>query len=95
MLSTKHKLGALVKELEFLDSGGYRQAMGWRPPLVFEDSPNMPKAPVFCLPHHSVRAVGFCSRGAPGPDHPMPAHSPQPNRGNASYPLQHREHGRH
>ena len=50
MLSTKHKLVALVKELEFLDSGGYRQAMGWRPPLVFEDSPICPKPPCSACP---------------------------------------------
>jgi len=69
MLSTKHKLGALVKELEFLDSGGYRLVMGWRPPLVFEDSPICPKPPCsaclntqcvlldFVLEEHRVQTI--------------------------------------
>jgi hypothetical protein len=43
MQDVKSKLDALMKELEFLDHGGYRIAMGWRPPLVFEDSPICPK----------------------------------------------------
>jgi hypothetical protein len=42
---TSAKLDALRKELEFLENGGYRMAMGWRAPLVFEDSPICPKAP--------------------------------------------------
>jgi len=41
--NVKHALGALVKELEFLESGGYRQPMGWAPVLIFEDSPICPK----------------------------------------------------
>ena len=41
--SGKHKLALLKKELEFLDSGGYRQALGWRAPFIFEDSPICPK----------------------------------------------------
>jgi hypothetical protein len=45
MQNAKHKLDALTKELEFLDAGGYRLAIGWRPPLVFEDSPICPKPP--------------------------------------------------
>ena len=43
--NTEAKLEALRKELEFLENGGYRTAMGWRAPLVFEDSPICPKAP--------------------------------------------------
>jgi len=50
MQSTKSKLDALNKELEFLECGGYRMAMGWRPPLIFEDSPICPKAPYAACP---------------------------------------------
>jgi hypothetical protein len=50
---TNAKLAALKKELEFLENGGYRLAMGWRAPLVFEDSPICPKAPyAACLDSH-------------------------------------------
>ena len=51
MVGTKSRIEALSKELEFLDNGGYRQAMGWRPPLVFEDSPICPKPPSHSLQH--------------------------------------------
>jgi hypothetical protein len=44
-MEPKHKLSVLIKELEFLESGGYRLQMGWRPALVFEDSPTCPKLP--------------------------------------------------
>jgi hypothetical protein len=42
-MESKQKLNVLIKELEFLESGGYRLQMGWRPALVFEDSPTCPK----------------------------------------------------
>ncbi len=32
-------LQALRRELEFLDRGGYASPVGWRPALIFEDSP--------------------------------------------------------
>lgn len=41
----KHHVNVLIKELEFLESGGYRLQMGWRPALLFEDSPTCPKLP--------------------------------------------------
>lgn len=44
-MNPKEKLDALTKELEFLERGGYRMMLGWRAPLVFEDSPICPKAP--------------------------------------------------
>lgn len=44
MESTKAKLDALRKEVKFLENGGYRMTIGWRPPLIFEDSPVCPKA---------------------------------------------------
>jgi hypothetical protein len=54
-METKRKLEALMKELEFLTSGGYRLEMGWRPTLVFEDSPICPKPPCSACP--DVRCV--------------------------------------
>jgi hypothetical protein len=42
-MESKQKLNVLIKELEFLESGGYRLQMGWRSALVFEDSPTCPK----------------------------------------------------
>lgn len=41
--SAQHRLQRLKRELEFLNSGGYRQALGWRAPLIFEDSSICPK----------------------------------------------------
>ncbi len=32
-------LSTLRRELEFLESGGYRASSTWRPPMIFEDSP--------------------------------------------------------
>ena len=32
-------LHVLRREREFLEQGGYRTPIAWRPPLVFEDSP--------------------------------------------------------
>jgi hypothetical protein len=59
MVGTKSKLEALEKELQFLDNGGYRQAMGWRPPLVFEDSPICPKPSSFACPHAQCVLLDF------------------------------------
>lgn len=50
MRNPERKLDALIKELEFLKSGGYRIGLGWRPPLVFEDSPICPKTPFSVCP---------------------------------------------
>jgi hypothetical protein len=55
----KRKIDALLKELEFLDSGGYRLAMGWRPPLVFEDSPICPKPPCSACPDAKCVLLDF------------------------------------
>ena len=50
-MESKHELNVLTKELEFLESGGYRLQMGWRPALVFEDSPTCPKLPHSTCPN--------------------------------------------
>src|ERR1039458_5509617 len=36
-------LHVLKNELKFVQKGGYRAALVWRAPLVFEDSPTCPK----------------------------------------------------
>ncbi len=59
MWGTKRKLEALRKELEFVESGGYRLAMGWRTPLVFEDSPICPKPPCTACPHAQCALLDF------------------------------------
>jgi hypothetical protein len=59
MQSTKAKLDALKKELEFLENGGYRMAIGWRPPLVFEDSPICPKPPYAECPDSRCVLIDF------------------------------------
>jgi hypothetical protein len=41
---SRSKLQVFQQELEFLTSGGYRLALGWRAPLIFEDSPICPKS---------------------------------------------------
>jgi hypothetical protein len=50
-MESQDKLNVLIKELEFLESGGYRLQMGWRPALVFEDSPTCPKLPHSACPN--------------------------------------------
>jgi hypothetical protein len=56
---SKRKLNVLIKELEFLESGGYRLEMGWRPALVFEDSPTCPKLPYSACPNTQCALVDF------------------------------------
>lgn len=63
MQNAKRKLDALIKELEFLDAGGYRLAMGWRPPLVFEDSPICPKPPYAACPDARCVLLDFVPAG--------------------------------
>lgn len=55
----EHVLGALVKELEFLEGGGYRQTMGWTPPLIFEDSPICPKHSFSSCPNAQCVLLNF------------------------------------
>lgn len=55
----KHALDALVKELDFLESGGYRQPMGWAPALIFEDSPICPKRSFSSCPNTQCVLLDF------------------------------------
>lgn len=64
MVGVKMKLEALESELQFLDNGGYRRAMGWRAPLVFEDSPICPKkAPYAACPDSRCVLLDFLPSG--------------------------------
>ena len=51
MRTTKDRLQVLRRELQFLDSGGYRSPILWRSPRIFEDSPTCPKDPWSDCPH--------------------------------------------
>jgi hypothetical protein len=51
MRTTKDRLQILRNELQFLDGGGYRSAILWRSPRIFEDSPTCPKDPWSACPH--------------------------------------------
>jgi hypothetical protein len=51
MPTAKDKLAALRRELEFLENGGYRMALGWRPRFIFEDSPVCLKLRLSGCPH--------------------------------------------
>jgi hypothetical protein len=42
-MAPKKTLSLLRKELDFLESGGYVNQYGWRPPLYFEDSEICPR----------------------------------------------------
>lgn len=59
MRNIEHVLGVLVKELEFLEGGGYRQVMGWTPPLIFEDSPICPKHSFSSCPNAQCVLLDF------------------------------------
>lgn len=59
MQSAKSKIEILRKELEFLECGGYRSMLGWRPPLVFEDSPICPKPPNMACPDAQCVLIDF------------------------------------
>ena len=43
MKAVDNTLRTLRHELDFVENGGYRTPLGWRSPLVFEDSPTCPK----------------------------------------------------
>jgi hypothetical protein len=62
-MTRRQNLDALRKELEFLDSGGYRQPMGWRPALIFEDSPICPKPPFSPCPNCQCALLNFVPEG--------------------------------
>jgi hypothetical protein len=63
MFTTNEKRNALVKELEFVERGGYRQTLGWRPALIFEDSPICPKPPFAACPYAECVLLEFVPEG--------------------------------
>lgn len=58
-VEAKRKALALKKELEFVESGGYRTMLGWLPPLIFEDSPICPKASHGACPDNTCVLMNF------------------------------------
>jgi hypothetical protein len=58
-MESKRKLNLLMKELQFLESGGYRLEMGWRPAMVFEDSPICPRLPHSVCPNIQCALLDF------------------------------------
>lgn len=61
--SSKQKLNDLMKELEFVERGGYREPLGWRPALIFEDSPICPKPPFAVCPDARCVLLEFVPAG--------------------------------
>jgi hypothetical protein len=47
----QHTLEVLRNELHYIEQNGYQNAMGWRPQLIFEDSPTCPNFREFGKPH--------------------------------------------
>jgi hypothetical protein len=59
MQNFEARLDALRKELDFLESAGYQVMLGWRPPLIFEDSPICPKPPYAACPDDRCLLLDF------------------------------------
>lgn len=59
MAATHVKLRVLRGELQFLEQGGYRFPIQWRPPRIFEDSPTCPKDPWSACPHGDCVLLDF------------------------------------
>ncbi len=71
---TQNVLAVLKRELEFLDSGGYRKPVAWRSAFPFEDSPSCGRGTfgecsVTCA---LVRFVPIDRRGLPAPCRHIP-----------------------
>lgn len=62
MTTAKDRLQVLKGELEFLENGGYRAPLGWRSPLIFEDSPTCPKERWSACPHPDCTLLAFVSQ---------------------------------
>jgi len=59
MAATTLKLRLLRNELQFLDKGGYRTPILWRPARIFEDSPSCPKDAWSSCPHADCALLDF------------------------------------
>jgi hypothetical protein len=55
----KEVLRVLKRELEFLEQGGYRTPIAWRPPLIFEDSPTCLRNPGFSCSESNCPILRF------------------------------------
>ena len=58
-MKTKSALRFLKNELKFVQKGGYRAPLGWRAPLIFEDSPTCPKARCSACPEVNCVLLSF------------------------------------
>jgi hypothetical protein len=59
MKAVDNTLRTLRHELDFVENGGYRTPLGWRSPLVFEDSPTCPKERHSACPHTDCVLMSF------------------------------------
>lgn len=59
MKSAENTLQVLKNELKFVQKGGYRAPLGWRLPLIFEDSPNCPKERCSACPDTGCVLMGL------------------------------------
>jgi len=59
MRSVTNTLQVLKNELEFVQKGGYRAPLGWRLPLIFEDSPTCPRDRLCACPESNCVLMGF------------------------------------
>ena len=48
---SQRTLEVLRHELRYIEQNGYQNALGWRPQLIFEDSPTCPNFHAFGKPH--------------------------------------------
>ncbi len=62
MQSRHETLQVLRSELVFLSQGGYRSPLGWRCPLIFEDSPTCVKGSLPLCPRRKCVLMNFVPR---------------------------------
>jgi len=53
----------LRNELQFVRTGGYREPLVWRAPLIFEDSPTCPKERCSACPDSGCVLLSFVPKG--------------------------------
>jgi len=75
MATTKDRLRILRNELQFLDRGGYRSPVLWRPARIFEDSPTFCKDRWSACPHGACVLLEFVPKQSPSRSNPVPPHS--------------------
>ena len=58
-MKSENTLDVLKNELRFVQKGGYRAALVWRAPLVFEDSPTCPERSCAACPETDCVLMRF------------------------------------